>query len=252
MTPQDTNADQLAEFKKFVYQSYEKSHPVFSTGDSNIGRTAPLEPLLRKGLPSDMSARILDFGCGDGILLSVAEKLGYGNLVGIDLSQALIERARGRTSAQLHCGDGMEFLRTSPDGAFGVIAAFDVFEHLTRPELLRTCREILRCLAPGGRLLLRVPNGASPLFGDNFYGDITHERPYTKESLTMVLAPLGFKEIEGMEVAPVPHGLKSTIRAQLWKLYRSAMILRLAVETGSFEDRILTVNLFLTARKGGG
>jgi SAM-dependent methyltransferase len=252
MKPDDTSADQLAEFKKFVYQSYEKSHPVFGAEASVIGRSAPLEPLLRKGLPADTKARILDFGCGDGVLLSVAEKLGYGNLVGIDLSQALIERARRRTSAELHFGDGMDYLRASPDGAFDAIIAFDVFEHLTRPELLATSREIVRALAPGGRLLLRVPNGASPFFGDIFYGDITHERPYTKESLTMVLAPLGFENIEAMEVAPVPHGLKSTIRAILWKLYRSAAILRMATETGSFEDRILTANMFLTARKAGG
>ena len=75
MNPELSDADQLAAFIQFIYQSYEKTHPVF--GDADAGEiaehAAPLEPLLRKGLPSDKKARILDYGCGDGVLLSMAE-----------------------------------------------------------------------------------------------------------------------------------------------------------------------------------
>jgi hypothetical protein len=158
------------------------------------------------------------------------------------LSQALLDGAGRITSAKFQFGDGLDYLNSCPDGAF---------EHLTRPQLLETCGAIVRTLKAGGRLLLRVPNGASPCYGEFFWGDLTHERPYTKPSLSKLLAPLGFEDIEAMEVAPVPHGLKSTIRAILWKLVRVLTIVRFVIETGSFEQRVLTANLFLTARKAG-
>ncbi len=251
MKPSD--ADQLAEFRQFIYQSYAKSNPNYANLDpgETEGRAAPMEPLLRKGLPPDKAARILDFGCGDGVLLSTAEKLGYSNLFGVDLSQALLDRAASITSAKLQLGDGLDYLNACPDGAFDAIAAFDVFEHLTRPELLDTCRAIVRALKPGGRLLVRTPNGSSPYHGDFLWGDPTHERAYTKSSLAMVLSPLGFEDIVAMEVAPVPYGLKSTIRAILWKLIRAATVARLVIETGIVEPRVLTANIFVTARKSG-
>jgi SAM-dependent methyltransferase len=125
-----------------------------------------------------------------------------------------------------------------------------VFEHLTRPELLETSREMVRTLRPGGRLLLQVPNGNSPIVGSIFYGDLTHERPYTEISLVQLLRPLGFVKIEAMEVAPVPRGLKSSIRAILCRINRAALILRQAIESGSFRhNTIFTRNIFVVAEK---
>ena len=52
----------------------EKGHKIFADAET---REAEVEALLLKGLPPDKKARILDFGCGDGLLLGVAQKLGY-------------------------------------------------------------------------------------------------------------------------------------------------------------------------------
>lgn len=244
--------DELNEFKQFMYNSYEKTHAVFANAGADDGgsRAATFEMLLRKGLPADKQAPILDFGCGDGIVLSVAEKLGYTNLAGVDLSAALIERAAQKCSAKFANVDGLEFLKTTPGESFGAIIAFDVFEHLTRPELLITCREIARTLQPGGHLLLQVPNGNSPIFGSVFYGDLTHEQPYTQSSLIQLLVPFGFSDIQVMEVAPVPRGVKSTIRAILWRIIRVGLMFRHAIESGNFrENSIFTRNIFVVAKK---
>jgi 2-polyprenyl-3-methyl-5-hydroxy-6-metoxy-1,4-benzoquinol methylase len=87
----------------------------------------------------------------------------------------------------------MEFLERAPSASYDVVLAFDVFEHLTRPELLDASREIERILKPGGVLLLHLPNGASPYCGAVRWGDITHEQAFTRSSLTQVLTPLGFR-----------------------------------------------------------
>ena len=205
-----TETAELDAFKRFVYQSYEKGHKIFAHAET---REPELEALLLKGVASDKKARILDFGCGDGLLLGVAQKLGYTDLAGVDLSEGMLARARCRAlSAEFENMDGLDYPRSTPDGAYDAIAAFDVFEHLTHPELLTTCQEMFRTLSPGGRLLIKVPNGLSPYIAALSYGAISPMSGlYTKDSLAGVLAPLGFEDVQASEVVPVPRGLKSTI-----------------------------------------
>lgn len=251
MSAEAPDTASLDAFKQFIYRSYVQTNPVFAkrAPRGGAGRWLQIETFLRKSLPADKKSSLLDFGCGDGLLLSVAQELGYGNLAGVDFSSALLERAALRTTAKLHCANGLDFLKSCADNAFDAITAFDVLAKLTRPELLEICREIHRTLKPGGRLLIFVPNGDSPYCGVIVWGDLTHERPHTRSSLEQILIPLGFQDIRAMEAAPVPHGLKSAIRAFLWYCFRAVSVLRLAAETGYFHDRLLTMNIFVTARK---
>jgi len=248
--PADENSD-LSSFRNFVYGSYAETHAIYSdesAGNSHV-RAQHFTRSLGRLLPADRSSRILDFGCGNGTLLSVAQNLGYTDLTGVERAKGQLERAAICTRAKLHLGDGVAFLLGCADETFDVIIAFDVIEHLTRPEILQTCRQMARTLKPGGILLLHVPNGASPYCGDILWGDITHEMAFTRASLRQVLEPLGFEKIEAEEDGPVPHGIKSTIRFVLWKIIRAAMILRLVIETGRFRGHILTICMFVVARK---
>lgn len=246
-----TEEAELEQFKAFVYGSYHLTHETYGEAIERVpeGRAQVLRHLLSSALPADKSASILDYGCGDGQVLAVMQDLGYSKLFGVDLSEALLDVAARRTRAELRTADGLEYLSTTADATFDAILAFDVFEHLTRPQLLRTCREAIRILKPGGSLLLCVPNGASPLHLGVLWGDITHERAFTESSLRQVLAPLGFEKIEASEIAPVPHGWKSGLRAVLWKILRTLMVFVIAVESGNVGGHILTANLFLKARK---
>jgi SAM-dependent methyltransferase len=252
MSAESPDRPSLDEFKQFIYGSYTKTHSTFAdhkVAKEGIGRRLQIEAWLKKALPADKTAAILDFGCGDGLLLSVAQKLGYVELAGVDGSEALIERAARRTAAKLRCGDPLDYLRSCADNSFDAIVSFDVFAKLTRPELLETCRQVHRALKPGGRLLLHVPNGDSPYCGVMVWSDFAHERPHTLSSLEQILIPLGFDEIRGMEATPTPHGLISAVRAVLWQCIRAVSVFRLAVETGYYHGRLLTLNIFVTARK---
>ena len=245
-------ANGLSQFRQFIYDNYDKTHGIFSdeTESAWERRFQGHISELRLTLPSNRTAPILDFACGDGLLLAVAQSLGYSDLTGVDLSEALLQTAAKRSSAKLNHADGLEFLKANPDGAFEAIIAFDIFEHLTRPELLEVGREIARTLKPGGRLILRVPNGASPFSGNLLWSDLTHERPFTKMSCAQLLRPLGFEHIEALEIGPVEvHGLKSGIQAALWHFFRAMTVLRIAAESGQLRGHILTVNLHIIAHK---
>ncbi len=246
LSPPDRQA-----FRDYVYGNYERTHHVYGAADvaATPGRRRQIAAALRRWLPADRAARILDFGCGDGTLLSIAERLGYTRLHGVDVSSGLAALARKASSAQVVSGDGFEYLQRLPPLSFDAIVAFDVLEHLTRPELVAWVREAHRVLAPGGVVLLHVPNGCSPFVGRVLSGDLTHERAFTANSLGQLTCPLGFVEGATYEDPPQPHGLKSFVRAILWQAVRVMAVSWLAIETGVARGHVLTINLFYVARK---
>lgn len=248
----DPQAHGLRQFKQFIYDNYHDTHGIFGdeTESAWDARFRGHVSILRLMLPSNKTARFWISVAATGCCWQWRNRSGTATSPG-SISKTLLQKAAKRSSAKLNHGDGLEFLKSNPEGAFEAVIAFDIFEHLTRPELLAICREIARTLKPGGRLIVRVPNGCSPVYGQLLWSDITHERPFTKGSLSQLLRPLGFEDIEAFEWAPVvAQGLKSGIHAVLWHIFRAMTVLRIALETGRLHGHILTLNLHLIARKG--
>lgn len=137
---------ELGQFNQFIYDNDHETHGIFGneTEDAWQRRLQGHVPVMRALLPADKETPILDFGCGGGMLLAAAQALGYSDPTGVDISGPLLQDATRRTSAKLLHADGLELLKSSPSGAFGAIIAFDILEHLTRPELLEASREIAR------------------------------------------------------------------------------------------------------------
>jgi 2-polyprenyl-3-methyl-5-hydroxy-6-metoxy-1,4-benzoquinol methylase len=100
------------------------------------------------GLPRTL----LDVGCGDGVLLSVAAAQGM-RVFGTERSQELIRRLRERFGDDAIVSSD---LATLPRAAYDVVTLINVLEHTREPlHMLAQCR---RLLAPGGRLVVHVPN----------------------------------------------------------------------------------------------
>jgi ubiquinone/menaquinone biosynthesis C-methylase UbiE len=95
--------------------------------------------------------RILDVGCGTGLLL---ERLaGRGETVGVDLSTSMLTRAARRrratgTRATLVCGD-VQRLPFRDDAFDSVVSTFAIN---AVPDLEDAFAEMLRVLQPGGSL----------------------------------------------------------------------------------------------------
>ena len=110
------------------------------------------EPLLVRPLC------ILDLGCGSGYFLNKLaafyEQRSWAiepNLLGIDIDLTHY-RANQVPAKQIDVNKALPF----DDASFDIVFAIEVFEHTRAPYLL--LQDISRILAPGGHLIMSVPN----------------------------------------------------------------------------------------------
>lgn len=109
----------------------------------------------------------LDVGCGSGGSLGVARALGW-RVAGIEPDETAAERAR-RFTDELYVGDALS--APFAPGRFDVVTALHVVEHV--PDPVRVVRRMLGWLAPGGLLIIEVPNAGglgARLFGRAWSG----------------------------------------------------------------------------------
>lgn len=113
----------------------------------------------RRKLPLHGAGRLLDFGCGGGRFLERMHRLGW-KVTGLDISPAAVQRVRHQLGLPALVGS-----LPHPDlqpASFDTITMWHSLEHVHDP------REVLRqayfLLAPGGQLIVAVPNIESLAF----------------------------------------------------------------------------------------
>jgi SAM-dependent methyltransferase len=115
-----------------------------------------MQHLARLGSIPDRDGTALDFGCGVGRL---TQALGdhFASCVGVDISQAMIEKAES-INQRSNC----RFVTNSdirlpfPEGTFSFIYSNIVLQHIPRRFAKEYLREFVRVLARGGVLVFGV------------------------------------------------------------------------------------------------
>lgn len=206
------------------------------------------EAHLARHLPADRQAPILDLGCGYGSFLHYLSRKGYGNAQGVDVSEEQIAAARRLGVERAQVAEAAAFLEARP-GAFDLIVALDFFEHFSKDEVLHLLDCAREALRPGGRLILRVPNGDSPFASWIRYADFTHELMFTPASVRQVLRAAGFTPLGVYPLEPVVHGPASLARWLLWKGVKQLARLYLLIEQGTIGSGVFTSNLLAMGRR---
>jgi 2-polyprenyl-3-methyl-5-hydroxy-6-metoxy-1,4-benzoquinol methylase len=122
----------------------------FLEGTRELGRYSVIAGYCERLKPS---ARVLDVGCGTGILAQSLLRAGIAGYVGVDLSDIAIEQARAASppGAAFMVGDVATF-ETSQ--VFDVIVFNEVLYYLKKPD--EDLRRFARFLAPGGIFIVSV------------------------------------------------------------------------------------------------
>jgi len=134
-------------------------------------------------LPSDRSARIVELACGHGSFLYWLSTVGFINVSGVDLSVEQTDFA-SQVCNEVVTRDAIEWLAEQPDSSIDAIVGIDFAEHISKDDFMTLLHHSGRTLRTGGKLILRLPNGASPLVGLNLFNDITHVWTYTPNCLS--------------------------------------------------------------------
>lgn len=120
--------------------------------------------------------KVLDFGCGSGILVEELSRKGYQSY-GLDISEEAIKFGKLQGIKNLGIIDAHKI--DFPDNTFDAVVTLDVLEHLEDEEW--ALNEISRVLKPGGTAVVMVP---AYMFLWGVQDEVAHHyRRYTKGSL---------------------------------------------------------------------
>jgi ubiquinone/menaquinone biosynthesis C-methylase UbiE len=137
--------------------------------------------------------RALDLGVGDG---RVATAIHATHLVGADVSQVALDRARKRLpDAELVLIEPDEPLPFA-DNEFDLVTCIETLEHVRDVQLALS--EIRRVLRPGGRLALTTPASSRwrVLLRGMEHPFSPHIRSFSRRSLRTTLETMGFHIFE--------------------------------------------------------
>lgn len=151
----------------------------------------------RKIRHAGQTARILDAGCGEGVLVEAFRSQGF-HIEGLDLNYE---------SDDVKLGSVLDM--PYEDGAFSMVLLLDVFEHLAFADQTAALAEIHRVLQAGGLLIASIPNLAhwNSRFRLVFFGQLDRtdretnhpgERPFAENRRLLLEAGFSIEEIKGV------------------------------------------------------
>ena len=124
----------------------------------------PLSVQIFQEYMKDNSVRIIDVGCGTGLVGVELKNSGFTNFDGIDISQEMIDIAKQRGYSKLFIGslnETLPFESNEYDAAFCV----GVFTHGHVGS--NRLDELVRIVKPGGIICFTINEGVYELYGFN-------------------------------------------------------------------------------------
>jgi 2-polyprenyl-3-methyl-5-hydroxy-6-metoxy-1,4-benzoquinol methylase len=228
-----------------VYECQESGyrfyHPFNVAGDSSFYEKLQVhdwyymqwkwEHEVCAGLIKDGS-KVLEVGCGKGAFLDkISQNIAGLTCIGLEMNKSSV-----LTNSRFQIIDGTieEFSGEHAD-EFDLVCSFQVLEHV--PQVRSFLAAQVKCLKPGGRLVICVPNNDS-FMGENEFSVLNlpphHMGLWTERSLRSIGDVLGLKLIN-VEYEPLqPQHFDAYVKAKL-----DSMI-------GAFSSKVLRKLLKMT------
>jgi len=145
--------------------------------------------------------RVLDVGCGDGVVLKYVASICDKNdtIVGLDVSKLRLERAHKLLGSRVKCVIGNATDLKFKTGFFDIVIFHHVLEHV--PNDKKSLEEAYRVLKKGGYILVGVPNEGGNVgkllrfVHPKVYMESQHIHFYTDSSMKQLIEEAGFKKV---------------------------------------------------------
>ncbi|MBI5741902.1 MAG: glycosyltransferase [Nitrospirae bacterium] len=175
--------------------------------DNNTGDYYRQERKEVEKLIPDDAMKVLDVGCGGGVLCRRLLERGAKEVVGIEINPDVCTEARNNLSNVI-CGDIEEIELDFEQGYFDCIVLADILEHLKYPLL--ALKKLEKYLSGSGCIVASIPNvrywrimdmliEGNWTYGEYGILDKTHLKFFTKKEMAKLFDEAGFKitEIRG-------------------------------------------------------
>jgi SAM-dependent methyltransferase len=178
-----------------------------------------VDRLLLKEFASSNKDRGLcaDFGCGPGQTTRFLYDNGLKDIVGIDLSPAMVNVAQ-KLSPQIQFETGDLLNIAYPSGHLGSALAFYAIVHFNIDQVRKCFREINRVLKPGGDFLFSFHVGDEIVHFDKAHDkEIDIDLIFFKtDDIVELLDETGFNIIDAIERRPNKDMEYATRRGYIW------------------------------------
>ena len=220
--PANVNPAEVAKFSALANRWWDPDGPqapLHVLNPARLGYVAARQPLR--------GARVLDVGCGGGLLSEAMAREG-ARVLGLDLSPELIDIAKLHRLESTQGGaildldyrvQAVEALADAEPASFDAITCMEMLEHVPEPgSILEACARLLK---PGGRLFVSTINRTPAAFalaivGAEYISGLlakgTHDyRSFIKPSeITRVLRAVGLdvEDASGLHYDPLRKSAK--------------------------------------------
>ncbi len=149
-------------------EKFDKVSQIWWDPKGEMGTLQTINPLRTTFIMEKLkvnSPKILDVGCGGGILSEALAKMG-AQVTGIDLSQAALQVAKQHAQKQGlqidYRYESAEELARKEAGSFDVVTCMEMLEHVPQPDkVIAACAQALK---PGGSAFFSTINRTPKAF----------------------------------------------------------------------------------------
>ncbi len=156
-----------------------------------------VELITRYNKTSGLS--LLDFGCGDGMLLEAAQKLQIAKYTGVDInshSLQLLKQRHPENNVSVFTINTDSSLRLGRNNQFDVVTAIGVMQYLSSKQINRFLRESNRVVKKNGILVFSCSSDSWFYHAMNMYKFFLPHRYFTTGQIMKLLTATNFRIVE--------------------------------------------------------